>query len=167
MSWQKALLFLLLAGTLSSLQRHKFYVSTTNMEYNIQATSLEIICTLFTDDLEAVLRQRYDPKIKLDHGDNRTQNEIYIKKYVLRKLSLLADQKQVPLEYIGLAYENDQVKIYVEGREVNDFNTLFVSNKILFDLSSEQQNIIHVKHRAQRKSLLLFNENPNGLLNFN
>jgi hypothetical protein len=113
------------------------------------------------------LRQRYDPKIKLDHGDNRTQNEIYIKKYVLGKLSLLADQKQVPLQYIGLAYENDQVKIYVEGREVNDFNTLFVSNKILFDLSSEQQNIIHVKHRAQRKSLLLFHENPNGLLNFN
>jgi hypothetical protein len=167
MTWQKVLLFFVMVLTLSAAQRHKFYVSTTNIEYNAQVKSLEIICTLFTDDLEAVLQQRYEPTLKLDRGANKARNESFIKRYILSQLSLTADQQVVPLEYLGLVYENDQVKIYIEGPRVDNFETLFVANKMLFDLSTEQQNVIHVKHRDQRKSLLLFNENPNGLLNFN
>jgi Domain of unknown function (DUF6702) len=158
--------FLFLVPLLMSADLHKFYVSTTKVEYVQEKKSLQIISKIFIDDLQDLLRERYDPNISLASEQERKVDEEYMKEYVLKKLKIRLDEKEIKLQYIGREYENDLVKIYLEAIPVIDFQTIEVENKILFELSSEQQNIVHVKHHDQRKSLVLDLNNPNGLLKF-
>ncbi|NDB02339.1 MAG: hypothetical protein EBY38_01530 [Flavobacteriaceae bacterium] len=150
----------------SELERHKFYVSTTNIEYNSASQNLEMISRIFTDDLEAVLRQRYDPELKLNPENESEGQEELIKKYILRQWRIQNGDAVHELNYLGHQFDIDQVKLFIEVPLGMHPNRLFIENKTLFDLTSEQQNVIHVKVGDQRRSLLLFPENPNGVLNF-
>ena len=145
---------------------HKFYVSTANIAYNAASGNLEIIQRVFTDDLEAVLRARYGESLKLAVDDESKKNAARIKQYFLSQWRILNDDQELSLKYLGHEYDIDQVKIFIEVPVERVPETLFFENKTLFDLTSDQQNVIHVKVGTQRKSLLLFSENPNGVLNF-
>lgn len=151
----------------NSAEEHKFYVSTSNIEYNAATGNLEIIQSIFIDDLETVLRARYGENIKLAAVHESKENATLIKRYILNQWTVKNNDKVLELNYLGHKYDIDQVKIYIEVplRQVPEM--LFFENKTLFDLTSEQQNIIHVKMGDERRSLLLFSENPNGVLNFN
>jgi len=150
----------------NSAPEHKFYVSTSNIEYNSAAGNLEIIQHIFIDDLEAVLRARYGEKIKLASVNESEDNATLIKRYLLRQWTIKNNDKELELNYLGHKYDIDQVKVYIEVPMKQAPEILFFENKTLFDLTSEQQNIIHVKMGDERKSLLLFSENPIGELNF-
>lgn len=145
---------------------HKFYVSTTNVEYNPNTNSLEMIQRVFTDDLENVLRARYGPDIKLAEVNEPQKNAQLIKQYILKQWDLKNQGQSLALNYLGHQYDIDQVKIFIEVPLDGRPDELFFQNKTLFDLTSDQQNIIHVTIQKQRRSLLLFSENPNGVLIF-
>lgn len=149
-----------------SAPEHKFYVSTSNIEYNSATGNLEIIQHIFIDDLEAVLRARYGENIKLASVNESEENATLIKRYILNQWIIKNNGKVLELNYLGHKYDIDQIKIYIEVPLRKAPEILFFENKTLFDLTSEQQNIIHVKMGDERKSLLLFSENPNGVLNF-
>ena len=68
--------------------------------------------------------------------------------------------------YIGLQYDVDRVKLYLEITNVSALEQIEIENKILFDTFEDQQNIIHIKTPEKRRSLVLDKENPKGLLNF-
>jgi hypothetical protein len=146
---------------------HKFYVSTANIEFNSSTNSLEIVQRIFTDDLENVLRARYGAQIKLAGVNESEENTELIKRYVLNQWTIKNNDQDLVLNYLGHQYDIDQVKIFIEVPLNGTLAELFFENKTLFDLTSDQQNILHVKVGDERKSLLLFSENPNGVLNFN
>ena len=146
---------------------HKFYVSTSNIEFNASTNSLEIIQRIFTDDLENVLRSRYAGQIKLAAVNEAKENADLIKRYVLNQWNIKNNDQDLVLNYLGHQYDIDQVKIFIEVPLNGRLEELLIENKTLFDLTSDQQNIIHMKVGGTRKSLLLFSENPNGVLNFN
>lgn len=161
------ILLLLLVPLLLSASLHKFYVSTTKVEYVKEVKSLQIISKIFIDDMEDLLQTRYDVNVSLATDKERKIDEEYLKKYLLQKVKIKLDGKEVSLKYIGREYENDVIKVFLEVQPINDFSIIEIENKVLFELSKEQQNIIHVKYQKQRKSMLLDSENPNALLNFN
>ncbi|MAO08373.1 MAG: hypothetical protein CL596_06645 [Alteromonas sp.] len=167
MRFIKIALVLSVFPILLSVSSHKFYVSTTKIEYVAQKQSLQIISKLFIDDIEDVLQERYDSQISLATKKERKMDEEYLKNYVLEKLKIWADGEEVSLKYIGRQYEIDMVELFIEVTPVTPFETITVENKMLFELTHEQQNIVHVKWGKERQSLILDFENPNGLLNFN
>ena len=77
--------------------------------------------------------------------------------------ALLGDQIEQHLLQVRTVFLNRDGLCPING----SLAELFFENKTLFDLTSDQQNILHVKVGDERKSLLLFSENPNGVLNFN
>ena len=86
---------------------------------------------------------------------------------MLNQWTIKNNNQDLVLNYLGHQYDIDQVKIFIEVPINGSLAELFFENKTLFDLTSDQQNILHVKVGDERKSLLLFSENPNGVLNFN
>lgn len=160
-------IFLLAWPVFTAATAHKFYVSTTKIEYVEEKQSLQVISKIFIDDMEDILQKRYDPKLSLDTQKERPLDEEYLKKYVLQKLKIKVDGKEIPLHYLGREYENDVVKIFMEASSIQPFKTMEVGNSLLFDLTTQQQNIVHAKYGDERQSLVLDADNPNGLLNFN
>ena len=59
------LLFLALLPLLAFTAAHKFYVSATDIEYNEENRSLQIISYVFVDDLEKLLKTRYSEELFL------------------------------------------------------------------------------------------------------
>ena len=161
------LLLLFIIPILLSAGLHKFYVSTTTMEYVPEQKSLQIISKLFIDDLENVLRERYDQSVSLGTKKERPQDEIYLKEYVLKKMKIWLDGREVEIKYIGRKYEIDVVKIFLEVTPVSDFESLEMENSLLFDLTKEQQNIVHLKRGESRKSMIMNTDHPKRMLNFN
>ena len=67
---------------------------------------------------------------------------------------------------MGKEYDIDIAKIYLEIENVSELKSIEIENKVLIDMFSEQQNIIHLTTPDSRRSLILDKSNPKGVLNF-
>lgn len=158
-----ALLFL----SISSFNTHKYYVSLTKIEHNAEAETLEIITKIFIDDIEDVLSERNNTETFLDTKKETERDRELLKAYILKKLKIEINGEEATLNYLGIEYDTDVVKAYIEVADVKTCNSIGVENKILMDMFEEQQNIVHIKVGNSKRSLILELENPNGLLKFN
>ena len=145
---------------------HKFYASTTRVEYVPQEQSLQIITEIFTDDIQQALSKRNLREIHLDSKKQTPADVLLLRDYVFKKLVVYLNDVKQEYDYIGLQYDIDRVKLFLEITNVSSFERIEIENKILFDTFEDQQNIIHIKTPNARRSLVLDKENPKGLLNF-
>jgi len=167
MKYIRILLLLLVFPLVSAASAHKFYVSITKIEYVKEKESIQIIAKIFTDDIEDALQQRYDSSISLGTKKETRANDADVEKYILSKLKINVNGKPVKLTYIGKEYDTDMLVAYIEVTNVPNLNTIEIENKMLFEMFQEQQNIIHLKTQASRKSLILDKDEPSGKLKIN
>ena len=150
----------------TSFTVHKYYLSVTDLEYNEEAASLQMITRLFYDDLEDALRERYDETIIVDATSDQDVLDTYIKKYLKKKLTIKVNGELRELTYLGKEYEDDYVVCYIEITEVSSIQTVEIENTLLMDAFSEQKNMVHTNILGKKKSLLLVDGNAKAVLNF-
>lgn len=167
MKFFKITLVLLLVPLLISTVSHKFYVSTTSVEYVPEKQTIQIISKIFVEDMEQVLQERYNPLLVLNPKKETEADINYLKKYVTQKLKIIVNNKPVELSYIGKEYDIDIVNMYFEIENISELKSIEIENKTLFDKFPEQQNIIHMITPESKKNMILDKDHPNGLLNFN
>ena len=146
---------------------HKFYVSTTKVEYVKERKSIQIISKIFVEDLEQVLQERYSSRVQLDPKKETDLDQSYLLNYISQKLKFKINEKEAQLIYIGKEYDIDFLNIYFEIEDVDSLESIRIENKILIDLFPEQQNIIHFSNEKNKRNLILDKNHPTGLLNFN
>ncbi len=144
----------------SFMSIHKYYVSVTDIEYASEAKSLQVISRLFVDDIEKVLQERYDDSIKIEHELVDT----YIEKYFSKKLLIQVNNELKQFRFIGKEIEGDMVHFYFEIENISNIETISVTNKLLFDVFDNQQNITHLKINDKKKSFLFIKDSASGLL---
>ncbi|WP_025742718.1 DUF6702 family protein [Aquimarina pacifica] len=159
-------LFILTFLLSSFTNGHKFYVSVTEVEFNVKSSSIQVITRVFVDDIEDLLKERYDQSIFLDKGKETKGVDAYLSSYLNEKLVFVVNGKRESFVFIGKEYEDDLIIFYLEVEDVSSLETIEVTNKVLMDLFEEQQNIVHVKKEKKRKSLILEKERETGMLKF-
>ncbi|TXE07160.1 peptidase E [Seonamhaeicola algicola] len=167
MKYTKLVLFFLILPLLAFTSLHKYYISVTQIEFVPEQQSVQIISRLFLDDFENVLKQRYDEKITLDEAFEIPNTNSFINKYLADKLQITINGKPATFQFIGKKYDLDVMKCYLEIKNVKTIESIQVSNKILFDMFPDQQNIIKTKINSKQKSFIQTVQNANALLNFN
>ena len=145
---------------------HKYYLSLTQVEYNKEQNRLEVIINVFMDDIEIAINKEYDVDLRLTTKQELEDVDIYFKKYLLKNLSFLVNDKPVEYSFIGKEYEGDLVYFYIESSVIEDPSALQVNNTILFDYFEQQQNVIKFKNGSKRQSKILSKNNNKALLNF-
>lgn len=145
---------------------HKYYVSITQIEFVKEQQSVQIISRIFIDDFESVLRKRYDKSITLDRGDDETQIDDYIKKYLLTKIKISINNQEVIPNFIGKKYDDGIMHCYLEIENVKSISTFQIKNKVLFDMFEDQKNVIRTNINNKNKTVVLTAQNGKGLLNF-
>ena len=143
-----------------------FYVSETDVEYNEEAKSLQIISHVFIDDMEKLLKERYSEKLFLLKKGEHPKADAFIQKYLNDKLKISVEGKERKINYIGKEYDNDKLVMYLEVENVEPFSNISVENMILADLFPQQKNVIKVQNKGEIKSLLLGRSQPGGSLKF-
>ncbi|WP_194765770.1 DUF6702 family protein [Tamlana sp. I1] len=145
---------------------HKYYVSVTQIDYVEDKQAVQIISRIFIDDFERLLRERYDENITLA-GDNETENvDLYIARYLSDKLKIKINGKPVELQFIGKAYDADIMKCYIEIEQVNAIKSIEISNRVLFDLFEDQQNIVKTNINSKQKSFMFYPQKDHAVLKF-
>ncbi|PWH11589.1 hypothetical protein DEJ39_04700 [Bacteroidetes bacterium SCGC AAA795-G10] len=137
---------------------HKFYVSTTTIEFREEKNIIQITCQLFIDDVEKSLN-RYQEGIKLAPDSNKQGIDKLLKKSLKKSILISIDGETTDLIYIGREYKNDILQCYFEANAPASSQNLSIENRTFFDLFEDQQNIIHYKNKSIRKSFLLYSEN--------
>lgn len=142
----------------SSFLEHKYYVSTSLFNFT-EDSSLQITLRIFKDDLSNAISDTYlDQKT----DDLNLNDELYFKqvdKYINSKISILIDDKKFEMDYLGLETKNDMYVCYLEIENLPIYSDMVISNKILFEIFDDQQNIIHVKRNDKRQSFIARNNN--------
>lgn len=156
--------FFLLSGFKSGA--HEFYLSVTEIEYNNEKQSLQIITRVFIDDFEDVLNERYGAELQLSEEAEEGAVAENISKYLRQKLRLQVNGEELQLNYLGKEYDADQLVLYIEVENLAPFNKIEVTNEILTDLFDDQKNVVHVKVNDKTKSLLLMRQQETEKLTF-
>ena len=156
--------FFLLSGFKSGA--HEFYLSVTEIEYNNEKQSLQIITRVFIDDFEDVLNERYGAELQLSEEAEEGAVAENISKYLKQKLRLQVNGEELQLNYLGKEYDADQLVLYIEVENLAPFNRIEVTNEILTDLFDDQKNVVHVKVNDKTKSLLLMRQQETEKLTF-
>ncbi|WP_308990581.1 DUF6702 family protein [Mariniflexile litorale] len=167
MTYIKWLLMLLVLPLFAFTVIHKYYISVTQIDYLQNKQSVQVTTRIFIDDFEKLLRERYDETITLAGKNEPTTADLYIERYLKEKIKIKINNKEANLSFIGKEYDVDIVKCYLEIEGVKKIESFEISNEVLFDLYSEQQNIIKTKIHAQQKSVILIPQNKSALLKFN
>ena len=145
---------------------HKYYVSITQIEYVKDKQSVQIISRIFMDDFEQLLRQRYDEKLTLNNDEDEAVIDTYIKKYLLTKIKIFINGKEVIPTFIGKKYEDDIMHCYLEVENVASISSFEIQNEVLFDMFEDQKNIVRTHINDKNKTFVLNAQNDKGLLNF-
>lgn len=146
---------------------HKYYISVTQIEYVPEKESVQIISRIFIDDMENVLRDRYDKLVTLAGNDESKAVEGYIEKYLKEKCLITINGEKVQVNYLGKEYDADIMRCYLEVEGVKSIKTFGVSNQVLFDFYDDQQNIIKTNIYSKQKSAILSRNNQSLMLKFN
>jgi hypothetical protein len=164
----KKIIFLLLfcLPSLAFNNVHKFYVSTTDIEFIEEDETVQIISRVFIDDLELLLKTRYSETIKLGKNSETKNADKFIERYFTDKLQITINGKKILFKYLGNTYDDDLVKCFFKAVGVKSLENIEVKNEVLLDMFEDQQNVVHVTKNKTIKSLLLMNDRESDVLNF-
>ncbi|WP_299782754.1 DUF6702 family protein [uncultured Formosa sp.] len=157
-------LLLFLVPLLAFTTAHKYYVSITEVHYVKEKKSVQIITRIFIDDLEKLVRERFDESITLAGKNESEKVDYYLEKYLTEKIKIKINGQNTVLQFIGKEYDNDIAICYIEIPKIDHISDIEIENMVLFDIFEEQQNVVRLNINNKKKSFILIKENDKGLL---
>lgn len=140
-----AVLILVSLAGLSSAT-HKFYVSITQIDINVQSNKMEISARIFSDDLEASILAETGQKLRLGSGREHPKADSLLFDYLAACLNLKQDGKSVELNFIGQEVEADVTWVYLETTTaISMTQSLTIRNVILQERFPDQKNIVNLR----------------------
>jgi hypothetical protein len=162
---KKTIAFLLLFFVLTGFSMHKFYVSIYQIDYAQDKSMLQITSRIFVDDLNAVLKSKFNKETHLGAANESEEDVVLMKKYLLEKFSIKVNGNPKAINYLSKELEANVLICYYNIKEIKKIKSIEIQNTALFELNSEQQNIIQTNIYKKKKNLLLTSDNVKGLLN--
>ncbi len=162
----KKLFLLLFTGTLFSFTTHKYYIALTEIEFNENNQSVEIIMNVFMDDIEFAINKEYNTDLQLTTEKEPENVNTYFEKYLNKHFKIYLNNIDYSYTFIGKEYDGNIVYFYLEIEKINKVENLTIQNTVLINHFHNQKNLIKAKINGERKSLFLTKKNDKGLLNF-
>jgi len=133
--------------------RHPFYLSVTDLKYNVKEKALQGSLKIFVNDLEGTLKKIKKQTVDLVNIKDTTETETILKNYLTSHISLKVNGKDRPFDLIGFEREEEALWIYVEFKKCELPKKVELQNTILFEHLSDQTNIVHISVNSIKKSL--------------
>ncbi len=163
---KKITLLLLIFSLCSFNLVHKYYVSLTEIEFKQEQKSIQIIMSVFMDDIEMALNKNYKIDAQITNPNEVKNIDAYFYKYLQEHFSININGKQKKYTFIGKEYDGNIIYFYLEINNITALKSISIQNTMLIKCFDEQQNLIKIKNGNERKSLFLDSKNNKGLLKF-
>jgi hypothetical protein len=161
-----ALLLLLCFGLVSTAS-HKFYVAIFQVKHVPEKKMIQITARIFTDDLNNALQKKYKQPFHLGEKEEAPEELALMKQYIADNFKVDVNRQRKPLVFISKEIENNVLVCYFKITDVPKIGDLSVTNTILFDFVTEQQNIIQITVGSEKENMLLTLDKPQETMKFN
>lgn len=152
--------------SLSSFAFHKFYVGVFQVDYVAEKKMIQITSRIFIDDLNNGIEKKYHKKT-LVGTEKETQADLdLLKKYLAENFTIKINGQAKPITFLSKEVEGDVLICYSRIKDIDKFKTIEISNTILVDWSSEQQNITHISAFGTKRSVLFTESSRKELLKY-
>lgn len=151
---------------LCSFAVHKFYVGIYQVNYVPKKKEIQITARIFIDDLEKTLEKKFQKRIYLATPKEIAETDDFIKKYLNEKLQLTVNSSSKSLKFLGKETEDNVLICYLTASVPEKINTIEVYNSVLTETYPEQQNIVHFNVNGNKKTVLLTDSEPEGVVTF-
>ncbi|MFE3846572.1 DUF6702 family protein [Flavobacterium sp. LB3P45] len=158
--------FGLLILTTSAFSVHKFYMAIYQVNYAPEKKMLQITSRIFVDDLNKALEKKYNKKLNLGTEKEASEEVILLKKYLAENFSIKVNGQSKPMTFLSKELDGDVLVCYSNIKGVSKIYSLEISNSVLIDWSSEQQNITHITVLGTKNSILFTDSSRNGVLKY-
>lgn len=160
-------LLVLFCFVLTSFSFHKFYMGIFQVNYVPEKKMLQITSRIFADDLCKGIEKKYNKKTFLG-TDKETQADVdLLKKYLSENFTIKINGQSKPVVFLSKEVEADNVVVcYARITDVDKIKTLEISNTILVDWNSEQQNITHITAFGVKKTILFTESSRKEVLKY-
>jgi hypothetical protein len=155
-------LFLL---SFTSISLHKFYVSVNQIDFVPKKKALEITSRIFIDDLDLALEKKFKKKIYLATSREVSDSKELLRKYFNEKFSIKVNGQEKQIYFLGKEVEENVLICYFTIKDVEKVSSLEIKDVVLMELF-EQQHIFHTTILGEKRSILLTNGNPSGVLKY-
>ena len=146
---------------------HKFYVSITNLEYNVEKDRIEGVLKLTAHDFEHILENKFDQEIIMENVVDSSAIGRYMQAYLADHIALYSGGKKAVPNYLGKEVTlRQELFFYFTFSGVVNPAEIELKSTLLFELFTEQQNIIHYRYKGTTKSVTLVVSQPNGKIKF-
>ncbi|TGD57744.1 DUF6702 family protein [Flavobacterium humi] len=151
---------------LSAFSVHKFYVSIYQIQYAQEKKMLQITSRIFVDDLNTVLKRKYNKKTFLGEPNESQEDVALMEKYLLEHISIKINGHAKPIRYLSKEMEGNVLICYYNSKDISKIKSFEIQNTALLELSEDQQNIVQTTIYGKKQNLLMTTDNVKGLLNF-
>lgn len=135
--------------------KHPFYLSVTNLKYNLKSSKLEGSIKLFTNDFEKALKNEFKQQVDLLHPKDKEQTLKWIEQYINRHLSITGQAQKLSIKVLGFENEEEAIWTYVETNEFKQAENLEIDCSFLLEQLPEQSNIIELEVLGQNQNYKL------------
>lgn len=146
--------------------KHPFYLSVTDLKYNLKSSKFEGSVKLFTNDFEKALKIELKQKVDLLHPKDREQTRLWIEQYLNKHLVLSSPTNKLSIKVIGFENEEEATWTYVESTSFEANERVEVSSDLLVDQLPEQTNIVQLEMRGKQLNYKLNKSETSHLFRF-
>ena len=162
----KISLLLTLFVLTSAFTFHKFYVGVFQVDYFKEKKAVQITARLFIDDLEKALHKKHNKHFYITTKDEVPDANSYIAKYLEEKFKIKINNKIQTIQFLSKEQEENIVICYFKINFKDNIKELDITNNVLSDVFSEQQNLVHLNINGNKKTILFTNTETNQKLKY-
>ncbi len=157
-------MLLLLVGLLWNIgntEFHAFHISKTDMVFNPKEKTVQITMHIFIDDLEIALEKQGIKGLAIGTNKEKKEANDLIFKYLQNHFLLKMNNKDAAYQMLGKepATDKQALWIYLEVKNIKELKNIFVENKVLTDVFSDQKNIVQINAPSKKQGYFLFDKN--------
>ncbi len=136
---------------------HDIHLSMTQVEYNEEARTLEVMTSIFLDDLEYTFEDQGYGKQHLCTKLERDSAEHVLVDYLSDHISFRVNGEDKYWQFIGKEISPDLASVYcyLELVDLEPLESIEIKQTTLFEKYDDQQSIIHFKGPANKQEYII------------
>lgn len=137
----KTLILAILVST--GVLAHDFFVSILTIRHSQTTKTLDLTWRITAHDIEHALEN--EASLELGSTKEHPKADSLLNHYFLEHLALFQKDQQLMWKWIGKELDGETLYCYLQVEGVPTPNDLTVSNTLLQDVFTDQQNLVHVE----------------------
>ncbi len=141
---------------------HPFHVSIAQAKYNAESKNLEVALRVHPGDLETMLRRRTGKPINIDKTEKVDELIVAYLKEVFQVKP--GGKEAVELKWVGKQVDVKHAWLFFECPLPEGTTDVEFSNRIFFEILSDQVNTINLEDGDYKKSLNCTKDRPSAII---